>query len=132
MVHKEIQSLQKQIAEEEEKRKKIAAKVLEQSKIQALKIKLKGLQRTPEQLRREAIIKRTGKGLRILGGKAGRAIKRQAIRIKKQQIRDEALSRRGVRKVGKAGKKAGKKIKKGIKESSMDIFDGLPGLGFGN
>ncbi len=85
-----LKQLQKQIAKE---KAKIASKrrqdELALEKV-GLERELKFLKRSTSTKRNIAVARRTGRGLKILGGKVGRAVIRQGSLIKEQQLRDEA------------------------------------------
>ncbi len=114
-----IAILKKQIAiEKARERKLIEQENLEIEKI-GLQKKLKVLKRSPGTKRNIRFLKRTGRGLKFLGKEAKNFAVKQAERIRKQQLRDEAeLSRRqirGGRKVSRGQKRQSKKIGKGLK-----------------
>lgn len=149
-----LKELQKQIAFEKAKRKKVEVKVLEQRKIQDLQDELKQLRRTPSQVRTSKLVKRTGRGLKLIGKKVSAAAIRQGKRIRKQQLRDLAAAEKREKGLKKAServkivtitKRKGKKplktvtfktkkrkAKKGTQAPGEDFFGGIAGFGFGN
>lgn len=143
-----IKQLRKQILREKARKEKIKTKLDLEVEKANLQLELKKLQRKPSTLRNIAIAKRTGRGLKFIGKKAFAAVKKQAILIKEQQLRDEALARKqsGIGKKQKLikrieitgkGKKRKRKViferqKKKIGKSitqPKDFFGGLPELG---
>ncbi len=137
-----IKQLRDQIAKEKSKRKEIELKTSLELEKSSLSRELRILQRKPSTIRNIKILKRTGKGLKFISGKAFTVAKRQVKLIKEQQLRDEALARRDAKRLVKRviitgkGKKKKKKIifqkpNKVIKQPQQeDFFGGLPGLDF--
>ncbi len=126
-----IRQLKAQISREKAKKKTAQLRVsLEDEKIQ-LQQELKILQRKPSTVKNIKLLKRTGKGLKLIGKKSFDAVKKQAILIKEQQLRDQALARRDA-KIEKKIKGKRKKVKKNIKSNQDEFFGGLQEFGFGN
>lgn len=126
-----IKQLKEQIARERARKNALKTRIDLEVEKANLQLELKKLQRKPGTLRNIALAKRTGRGLKIIGKKTFKAVKKQALLIKDQQLRDQALARRDIRRAGKKiGKKSRKRFKKIIKESSPDFFSGLGGLDF--
>jgi hypothetical protein len=101
-----LTQLRKQIATERDKEKKLREREALQFEKIKLKKELKALRRTPEQKRNIELLKRTGRGLKILGSKARAFTIKQAERIRKQQLRDASMIRKRVKKRGKKLRKA--------------------------
>ena len=99
-----IKQLRKNILKEKAKERKIFERKEEEFEKFRLEKELKGLKRSPGAKRNIELLKRTGRGLKILGGKARKFTIKQAERIRKQQLRDEAA-------IKKTGKKKFKKLK---------------------
>ena len=106
-----IKQLRKNILKEKAKERKIFEKKEEEFEKFRLEKELKGLKRSPGAKRNIELLKRTGRGLKILGGKARKFTIKQAERIRKQQLRDEAA-------IKKTGKKKFKKL-------NNNLFDDL-------
>ncbi len=145
-----ITQLRTQIARERTRKKKIKTQLDLEIEKSNLQLELKKLQRKPSTLRNIKFAKRTGRGLKILGKKTFKVIKKQAILIKDQQLRDQALARKQslpktklVKRIeitGKGKKKkrkvifervkvTKKKVRK-IAQQQSDFFGGLQGLDF--
>ena len=107
-----IKQLRKNILKEKAKERKIFERKEEEFEKLRLKNELKALRRSPGAKRNIELLKRTGRGLKILGRKARTFTIKQAERIRKQQLRDEAAIR-----------KKGKKIKKQIGGTIFDDLD---------
>ncbi len=119
-----LKQLQKQIARE---RVKIAEKrrqdELALEKV-GLQKELKSLQRSTSSKRNIALAKRTGRGLKILGGKVGRAAIRQGKLIRDQQLRDEAKIEKREKEIAAMKKRASKRKVK-IKSGSPGFLKAL-------
>ena len=117
-----IEQLKKQIERERERKRNLKTKIDLEVEKANLKLELKKLQRKPGTLRNIKIAKRTGRGLKLIGKKTFKVVKKQALLIKAQQDRDAALAR-------KNAKKTKKKVKKVARQQS-DFFGGLQEMGF--
>ncbi len=128
-----ITQLRKQIAAKRfEEKKLIEKEELGLEKIR-LEKELKVLNRSPTAKRNIRLLKRTGRGLKGLAEKARDFTIKQAERIKKQQLRDEAEFRKSVKKgkrkrqislkqLRKLVRKPKKRKKKKTKLNNRDMF----------
>lgn len=116
-----LKSLQDQIKKEKDKlasEQKKEAMFLEK---QSLQKQLKILKRSPASKKNIVLINRTGKGLKILGKKFGKAFVNQAKRIKEQQMREDAAASKRL----KRSRKLAKKGRKAISRNTSSIFSDL-------
>ncbi len=143
-----IKRLKQQIERERAKKKAIKTKIDLEVEKAGLQLELKKLQRKPSTSRNIKALQRTGRGLKVIGKKTFAVVKKQAILIKEQQLRDQALARKQaeigkkqklVRKVIITGKgrkrkrkvifeKARKKVSTQRVPTQEDFFGNLPGL----
>ena len=147
-----IEQLKKQIAGERAKVVKVRERerlAIEKSDLQK---ELKILQRGPTTKTSIKLLRRSGRGLRVIGKKVAKAAKRQAERIRNQQLRDAETIRKSqtggrsrrvktvtiIKRKGKKPKRvvSFKKVKiKSLKKRRAEsdfgggVFDGLPELG---
>ncbi len=119
-----IKQLKVQIARERTRRKAIKTRLDIEVEKANLQLELKKLQRKPSTLRNIKLAKRTGRGLKFIGKKTFKVVKKQAILIREQQLRDQALARRETKNLKKRKKKIAKSI-----QQPKDFFGGLPELG---
>jgi len=92
-----IEQLQKSIAAEKARIKKAQDKdalQIEKSKLKKQLFELRKPKPSPTKLKAMGILKRTGRGLKVIGGKATPIIKKQARLIREQQLRDDAIQRK--------------------------------------